>query len=253
MSPPVPPPPELLRYKVPLLMISAAYIVVLLLGIVAGTLQNALNDIFVAVAALLMALRAERCMGQCVMPFLLFAGIAVIFDALGVFTTLAQGYPGPDSFFASSCPRNSTITLLKNTTVYLQAEHGAPPDDGAYTLPKNTSALRKEDVCDWQWVLANAVALLSVLMDVVSTALAWRIFKAAGGASGLMGPGLAGNDPGAGFGALGGGPPGAPGGGGGGPGGFRPGGPRSGAAQEMQSSRQAGFTPFSGAGQSLNS
>lgn len=253
MAPPVPPPPELLRFKVPLLMVSASYIAVLLLGVVAGTFQNPLYDMAVAVAALLMALRADRCLGQCVMPFLLFAGMAVIFDALGVLTTLARGYPGPESFFASSCPRNSTITLLKNTTVFLQRD-GKPAEDRAYTLPNNTTAFRKDDFCDWQWVLANAVALLSVLMDVVSTALAWRIFKAAGGASGLMGPGLAGNDPAAGFGALGGGPPGAPGGGGGGgPGGFQPGGLRPGGGQEMQSSRQPGFTPFSGAGQSLNS
>lgn len=255
MAPPLPPPPELLRYKIQLFAISMAYIVILLLGIVANALTTALNDIFVVVAALTMALRAERCMGQCVMPFLLFSGMALVFDGFQIITTLSRTYPGPDFFFASSCPRIRDTVALGNLTVYLHNDEAAPDPNGAYTLPAKSHYQLQDDYCNWQWVLANVVATVSIFLDVAATGLAWRMFKAGGGARALAGPGQPSDD----FQMMGGGPGGGAGGPGGLPGvppggyGGRPGMAGFGGQERQGPSRPQAFMPFSGTGQALNS
>merc|ERR1719183_2073242 len=86
---PLPPPPQLLKFRGALLALAAGYFVVLILGLVAGSLSSGLSYLFVFVAALLMALRAPACMGQCLMPFLLFAVVTLFFDVISFVSALS--------------------------------------------------------------------------------------------------------------------------------------------------------------------
>eukprot|EP00747_Dinoflagellata_sp_TGD_P214544 gnl/TRDRNA2_/TRDRNA2_87383_c0_seq1.p1 gnl/TRDRNA2_/TRDRNA2_87383_c0~~gnl/TRDRNA2_/TRDRNA2_87383_c0_seq1.p1 ORF type:complete len:287 (-),score=51.79 gnl/TRDRNA2_/TRDRNA2_87383_c0_seq1:46-795(-) len=237
-----PPPPELMRYKNVLLLLSAGYGILLILQLAVGALNNALNDFFVLLAALCISLKSQQCWMQCVIPFGIFAMMAVIFDLINTITTLAQPYPGAGNFLSTSCPVNKTLIMSANTTVYTA-------DDNSYTLLKGTKVLSPLDFCNVAWMLANLAGLLDVFLDVCATFVGWKMFKVyresapPEGAMPLGGfPPPQTGGPGPGMGGMGGG-----GGnprvfGGGGAAGGRGGGP----------AQQQGFQPFQGQGQSLN-
>lgn len=253
MAPPVPPSPELLRFKPFMFVIGLLYMLVVILGFASGGINSALNDLFVAIAALLMAFRANECMGQCTLPFLLFAAMALFFDIFGIISTISQPYPGASNFLSSSCPRARDFTLKGNQTVYLNdgAQAPVPGCAAKYTLTTGAVVEILTDQCkDSQWVLQNGTSLCSVFLDILATYLGYQMFKTAGPGGGfggggpLMG-GQGGDD-------MGGGMGGPPGGGFGGGGGQRLGGQEMGQAGEGQG-RQQGFTPYSGVGQALGS
>jgi len=269
MPPPVPPSPELLRFKIPLLVVGCLYIVLIIVGIVVGAVSSALNDLFVGMAALLMALRANECMGQCTLPFILFAAMALFFDIFSIISTMTQGSPGVSDFFSDSCPLNQNLTTQGNITVYLP-ENPLPgcSSQQSWIVPNNTALVTMIDHCSSRMVMQNVTIIISILLDIVATYLGYQMLKTAGpgggmggmmgGGAPLMGGGGQGGDPGGDFPQAGG-----PGGGGGGGGqGFGGAGNRLGGNQEQgiqqtaMAGRQGGgggFTPYQGSGQVLGS
>lgn len=259
----VPPPPrELLKYRVPLVLVMTGYLAVLVVGLLAGGLTNVLNDFFVLLAAAFMVFNSTQCLGQCLLPFTLFAIMALFFDIISLIEMASQSrtfqHPGTQDLFSTSCPYDTTVKLLHNTTVY------TVPANTPYLLPEDTKAKLPLDLCSWQWVAANVALFVSCFLDLMSSILGVRMFKvvraaaAADDGTGLLG---------AGFGGLTGGPAVAPGdgtdGGQGGPGGMGgqgggvPG-PFAGRGQALggaaapgQPQRGPGFQPFQGGGRTL--
>lgn len=235
-----PPPPQLLRFKVPLYAIAAGYGVVLIMGLVANQLSNALTNVFVLVAALLMASRADQCMGQCLMPFALFTIMTVFLDIVSLIASLSRPYPGASNLFSTSCLLNRTIILPQDTTVY------DITNATRYSVPKDTKVLYPQDLCDWQWVLANTTMFLGIALDVVASVLGYRMLKVAMSLAPADDGGGIGRNPFTGLGGGGFGGPGGPGMG-------------AGTGQELSSGRSTqaarpagGFQPFQGPGQTLN-
>merc|ERR550532_1855297 len=119
---------------------------------------------------------------------------------MNVISTLTQPYPPASKMFDTSCPRQQSLLLAKNTTVYGVDEPHAP-----HVLPSDTEVFHDEDACSQEWVLMNVMALLAIVLDLLGCTLSWRMMKTAvradaglGGLGGLAG-GLAG-------GGIGGGP-----------------------------------------------
>mmetsp|Transcript_67471 Transcript_67471/g.149487 ORF Transcript_67471/g.149487 Transcript_67471/m.149487 type:complete len:262 (+) Transcript_67471:90-875(+) len=246
----MPVPAQIMRYKGPLVLLTAGYAAVLITALVVGAVSNVLNDFFVLLAAALMAFNPQQCMGQCVLPFALFAVMAALFDVITVIQMLTEGrsinHPGSSDLFSSYCLYSVPAMISGNTTVYTE------PDHTAYMLPDGTKVAFPRQLCSLQWVIGNVVVLASCALDIAASFLGCRILKAArellpgdgadplGGGQGL----LAGAAPGGG-GPGGGIPPGGGGPGGGGSGGG-PAGPR-----QQQQQQPPGFTHFQGPGQRL--
>jgi hypothetical protein len=237
----VPPPQELLDYKSSLFGIVAGYSIVVVLGIISLSLGNFLNDIFVLLAAALMAFRcsAPQCFTQCLPAFALFAFVALFFDLFALISILTlnkDGQPKAGDFFSFDCPLYEEVKLGKNQTIYFK-ENGT-----AYTVIKDTKVQMLLNICDWQWVMQHVALLLAVVMDLAASFLGYRMAKIAmalrqGDGGGPFGGG-------AGFGALMGGA----GGDGMAPGGGQPG---LGGGGGNAGARDGGFSRFGGAGQRL--
>lgn len=185
MVPNVAPPTELMRFQPLLIGLAVAYLAVIIVTLVVGNAANVLNDVFVAIAALFMAFRAQQCLGSCVLPFFLFAMMAAFLDIITVVSDLAQSYPGAGKFFASACPTPVQIILLNGTVVY------STKGDIPSTIMPDTEVTFTQDVCDVQYVLGNVAVLVSVLLDIIATTLGYRMAKIAARTAGV-GQGLVG-------------------------------------------------------------
>lgn len=264
----VPPPPELLRFEPVLKLVGGLYTAVVVFRLVAGDVSSALQEIFVLLAAFCMVTRGQECFMQCLMPFLIFSVMALIFDSASFIQVLFASYPGAGNLFSSSCPFDQDIKLThsvtvtngdKNLTVYINNVAASVSEAllpaGDYKAPV--------DACSSRWVFYNIANVCSVIVGLLASVVGWKMFKVmrdisaqgGGGDAPLMGgmPGMPGMMGGGGMPGAGGPGPGGPGMGGGGPG--RPLGGAGGGQvgrQEMQNpAGQGGFQPFGGAGQSL--
>ncbi|CAE8587231.1 unnamed protein product, partial [Polarella glacialis] len=170
-----PAPPELLRFKTPLYMLAAGYGVVVMLGVFSGSLNAALNQAIMLLFAYMMAHRADQCLGQCIMPFFLFAVMTVFFDGLGVIAMFSRDYPGVSQMFSSSCPHEFEAVLLRNTTIYLADAATAGP--AAYIVPKDTHVEIPQDVCSVGWVMSNVALILGFALDCVASRIGWKLMK----------------------------------------------------------------------------
>lgn len=240
----LPPPPELLRYKNLLLILSAAYAVILVAGIAVGGTPNSIFYVLLLAAMLLMALRSDQCMSQCVMPFVMFAMLIVLQDAMFALTILARDYPPASKIFSTSCPREVGIILKKDTVVYLDDSVVKPGCADNYTIHKATKVNFEENECDERYVIGNVLVIVATALDVIAAVLSFRMFKTALGAVQLPDAGQPMMPPG---GMAGPGGMGPPGGGGGGPGGMSP--PGAGPAADQ---RGGNFRAFQGPGQTLS-
>ncbi|CAE8614622.1 unnamed protein product [Polarella glacialis] len=242
-----PAPPELLRFKTPLYMLAAGYGVVVMLGVFSGSLNAALNQAIMLLFAYMMAHRADQCLGQCIMPFFLFAVMTVFFDGLGVIAMFSRDYPGVSQMFSSSCPHEFEAVLLRNTTIYLADAATAGP--AAYIVPKDTHVEIPQDACSVAWVMSNVALILGFALDCVASRIGWKLMKVNnellqnGSLDGGPGQNLMMGQMGQGFGGGGGGPP-------AGANGDRGPQPPGGAPQQQQ--RGPGFQPFQGSGQTLS-
>lgn len=249
--PPMAASPELIRYKGILAALSVGYLGVVVVGVIAGNLSNVLNDLFVLLAASMMAFKSSQYMGQCLFPFMLFSFMAAVFDILIIIPLLSSTRtpqtPGSGDLFSTSCSYLVNITLPKDTQVFSAGL--------TETLLQATTGHFEVQPCSWQWVAGNIAVIVSCLLDLSASALACRMFKEARNSAEAGDPMLGGGGGdmfggGGGFGGAGGGgvdpgPGGGPGGGGaGGPGG--PNRPPGGGQPN-----QGGFMAFQGGGQRL--
>mmetsp|Transcript_73888 Transcript_73888/g.175871 ORF Transcript_73888/g.175871 Transcript_73888/m.175871 type:complete len:264 (+) Transcript_73888:132-923(+) len=248
----LPPPQALLVFKTPLTAVCAAYFVLVLFAIITQgprALSLVLPELFVLIAAGFMVLRTESCLGQCLIPFFLFTGVAAVFGVINLLTALTaartESHPGRGDMFSTSCPYDFPLKVLKNTTVY-NATDSAP-----LVLGKDTEVLWHRDLCNFAWVASNWIIILATLLDCLATWLGYRMVKAVrqqgeGGQDMMMRPlqgSFGGPPPGGGRAGPPGGGPGGGGGGGGAP--FRPPG--------QQPAQGQGFQTFSGRGQTVGS
>mmetsp|Transcript_11220 Transcript_11220/g.39793 ORF Transcript_11220/g.39793 Transcript_11220/m.39793 type:complete len:262 (-) Transcript_11220:126-911(-) len=244
-----PPPPELLRFKPALFALAMCYFVLLILGMTSGQSSNALSYIFVGLVTLFMSVRADQCMSQCLLPFLLWTVMNLFLDVISLITVLARPYPSAAYFFAENCAMNRTLLAPAGTVV--QTMTGNITD---YIFRQDTKVQEEVNPCSGFYVLGNVVLLLGLALDIIACVVARKMFNsmqsAGGGGNPLLGAFGGGQGPG-----LGGGG-GAGGAGGPGFGGPRPGG---GPTQEMssppgqpQAGRGPGFQPFQGSGHTLN-
>lgn len=254
------PPPELLRFKKWLYALATGYAAVLVLGLVAGQLSNALSYVLVLVAALFMVMQPERCMGQCLLPFALWTIMNVFLDFFNVMAVLFRPFPSAGQLFSDTCVQNRSARIDNTTTAVYKN-----PDFTERIYLSNNTVFWQHNFCDWQWVLGNITMFIGFGMDIVAASVGWRMLKTLmslagndggnpllgmGGPSGFgPGPGL-GPGPGGGGGGGGGGPMG--GGGGGGMQGAEMGAGRTFNARQQQQ-QASGFQPFQGSGQTLNS
>jgi len=186
-----PPPAALVRFKVPLTVITATYALLVLFAITtcgAKGLSLVLSELFVLVAAAFMVLRGPQCLGQCLLPFFLFAGIATVFGLINLLTLLSasrtEGHPGRGDMFSTSCPFDVGFKVPKNVTVY-NTTNSAP-----ITVDKDTEVLWHRNLCSDNWVYQNCCIILATLLDALSTWLGYRMVKAVraeGGGAGAQG------------------------------------------------------------------
>lgn len=248
----LPPPVELLRYKNVLLIMSTAYAIILVAGIAVNQNDSAIFYVMLLISMLLMALRSDQCMSQCVMPFAMFTMLIVLNDFLVTLSLLARPYPPASKIFSVDCPRPRGVELTNDTIVYLSGQV-AKGCAGNYTLPKNTPVTIEENFCNQKgYVIANVLQILATVLDVVAAAVSWRMLKTALGAAQLADGGQPMIPPG-GIAGMG------PGGGGMGPGGMGPGGmgpggggPAGAGAGPAADQRGANFRAFQGPGQTLS-
>lgn len=242
----IPASPELLRYRPALAIISLGYFALLVTGFVTGNVSNTLEYVFVLIAGIVMLMRQDQCMVQCLIPFFLFAVMTAFFDIVQLIDVAFRSYPGIKSYFSVTCPRNVTGLLGANTTVYTTS-------GSQVVLPPGTQVIQEQDQCNWQWVVANVAQLVAVVLDLAASSFGWRMVKTSMGQDmGPMGGGMLGAGGGGRFDdaygpmQVGGGPPPSAGPGPGqGPGRRLGGGAPQGAAQ------LPGFQPFQGQGQVL--
>lgn len=255
------PPEESRMYRMLLGGLAVGYFIVIVMGLVSGSVDNCINDIFVCVVAGLIAQDARR-VGQCSILFAIFACIVTIFNVIqfiGLLTAknTIEG-PGSEFIFSFDCSYDVMVDIAQATNVTRTS------DGQDITLPQGYKGLQFhfDHMCNWQWVVGNVSTLLSLLLDVLASVIGcklWqRVRSRVGGDGGLLqgqGDGIPGMPPA-------GGPGGGGGGGGGGPGysgysgqgntlGGRPGARVAPGGQGQVGGPRAGL--FQGQGQTLGS
>mmetsp|Transcript_6574 Transcript_6574/g.16142 ORF Transcript_6574/g.16142 Transcript_6574/m.16142 type:complete len:254 (-) Transcript_6574:83-844(-) len=189
----LPPPRALLVFKTPLTFIAAAYLVLLVFAIATQGLKGislVLSEIFVLIAASFMVLRSRQCLGQCLLPFLIFAGIASVFGLINWFILLVStrtgSHPGREDMFSSNCPYDVGLKTTQNITVY-NVTSNQP-----VVIKDKTEVLWHRSLCSTSWVFANVIMIFATCLDLAATSLACKMFKAiredasGGGAQGFM-------------------------------------------------------------------
>lgn len=235
----LPPPAELLRYKNMLLVLASAYAAILVAGISVGGTENAFFYVLILISMLLMALRSDQCMSQCVMPFAIFTMLIVLNDVLVTLSLFARTYPAASQIFSTDCPHKVGISLPNDTVVYLQGKV-ADVCATSYTIPKDTKVDVEENVCNQRYVIRHVLQFLATAVDLVAAVVSWRMLKTALGAAQFADAGQQMLPPGGIAGPGGMGP-------GGGPGGMGPPGAGPAAGQ-----RGGDFRAFQGSGQTLS-
>ncbi|CAK0819024.1 unnamed protein product [Prorocentrum cordatum] len=207
------PPEESRTYRMLLGGLAVGYFIVIVMGLVSGSVDNVINDIFVCVVAAAIAQDARR-VGQCSIMFAIFACLVTIFNVIQFIGLLSAKNtiesPGASYLFSLDCPYDVTLKVGQATNVTVTS------DGRQITLPQNYDGVQFhfEHMCNWRWVVGNVSTLLSLLLDLLASAIGcklWRTVRGGVGGDGglLQGPG----------GGMPGMPPaGGPGGGGGGPG-----------------------------------
>jgi len=236
---------RLQRFTFPLYVLAAGYVAVLVMGMVAGQLSNAITNATFLVWTVMIARKSnDQCIsGQCLTLFFFWAVMSSVFDVFNLLAMLGRSYPGAGDFFAAHCPKNISASFPKDTQVLVKNESHYDP----VVVPAHTQVLYPLDSCAGQWALGNATILIGMFLDLLSSCLGWRIVKAlpsdggeGGFAAGLLGGGAQG-----GMGRMGGGP-----GMGGAPRGQEMGGMSMNQGGQQQA-RQPGWQPYEGTGQRL--
>jgi len=236
----LPPPAELLRYKNALLILASLYAAILVAGIAVGGMANAIFYVLILVSMLLMALKSDTCMSQCVMPFVMLTMLLVFNDALVTLSFFWREYPPASAIFSSDCPRLRPVTIIQDTIVHLKDKVPAVCNE-SYTIASGTKVDIKENACDQMSVIRHVLQFIVMAVDVIAVVVSWRMLKTALnlGADQLAGFGQPMMPPG---GVAG---PGGLGPGGGGPGGMG----TPGAGNPAQ---RGDFQAFQGSGQTLS-
>jgi len=186
-----PTPAALIRYRLPLTVITAAYALLLLFAIATQGgkgLSLILSEVFVLIAGAFMVLKGPQCLGQCLLPFFLFAGIATVFGLINLLTLLSstrtEGHPGRSDIFSTSCQFDVGFTVPKNATVYNST------NSDPIVVDKDTEVLWHRNLCSEEWVYQNWCVILATLLDALATWLGYRMVKAVrqeGGGAGAQG------------------------------------------------------------------
>mmetsp|Transcript_22766 Transcript_22766/g.36206 ORF Transcript_22766/g.36206 Transcript_22766/m.36206 type:complete len:248 (+) Transcript_22766:59-802(+) len=165
----------MLEKKPKLAAVAVGYVLVVVLGCVGGGFSQALNDAFVALAALFMVCRPAQdglTRKECVMVLFLFSAIALLTDGMS-FLQASSVYPGYQNMFAVKCPNNRTVKLPRNETVTATIDGHTD----VYIVPAGRKVYQERDYCSIFWVLRNVALILSILLDVFSTSLSWQMLQ----------------------------------------------------------------------------
>jgi len=178
----LPPPAELLRYKNALLILASLYAAILVAGIAVGGMANAIFYVLILVSMLLMALKSDTCMSQCMMPFVLLTLLLVFNDALVTLSFFWRDYPPASAIFSSDCPRQLPVTIIQDTIVHLKDNVPAVCNK-SYTIPKDTRVDIEENACDQMSVIRHVLQFVVMAVDVIAVVVSRRILKTALGAA----------------------------------------------------------------------
>lgn len=262
MMQPLPPPPELNKFRPVLFLLSAGYAGVIVLILIGSDVLSCIIYVMLAWVVGSMACRPMY-LGQCVLPLSMLACLVLILDVLRLVQLLSQTIPGFSRFLKFSCPLDETFpsvdlqnypdgatviyfnqTTARNVTVILNM-------DDRLGIPKIYNITRHlTNVCTWRTFCHGLGMVLAIMLDFVATMVGCQMWKVATSIltqAGLLNGGMGGGmgDDAAEPAALGGQP-------GDGPGDVLQGGGsrfRNGGA--ANAAQQAGYQAFQGRGQTL--